>query len=354
MNTLNKYFPTSKKIPIDRFISNVLYDKNFGYYSKKIPFGKNGDFITSPGISSLYSEIIALWIVAFWEHLNKPKIFNIVELGPGNGQMCATLLKVFKKFPNFINSTNIFLYEKSKTLKDLQKNNLNHEKINWIKDFTKIKKGPVIFVGNEFFDALPIKQFKKTNNILYEKYVKLESDSKITTIFKKANSKTITELKKYNLLKEQSFIEFPKQGLIELSQIITAIKKLNGGLLLIDYGFLKQQSKSTLQSIKNHKQNMIFDNVGNADITSLVNFNLLENYLRKKKLKVNNVVSQETFLKKMGIIHRAQMVSQRMNFKEKSDLYLRLQRLLNPKQMGKLFKVISAFKLKKKFSIGFI
>ena len=354
MNTLNKYFPTSKKIPIDRFISNVLYDKNFGYYSKKIPFGKNGDFITSPGISSLYSEIIALWIVAFWEHLNKPKIFNIVELGPGNGQMCATLLKVFKKFPNFINSTNIFLYEKSKTLKDLQKNNLNHEKINWIKDFTKIKKGPVIFVGNEFFDALPIKQFKKTNNILYEKYVKLESDSKITTIFKKANSKTITELKKYNLLKEQSFIEFPKQGLIELSLIITAIKKLNGGLLLIDYGFLKQQSKSTLQSIKNHKQNMIFDNVGNADITSLVNFNLLENYLRKKKLKVNNVVSQETFLKKMGIIHRAQMVSQRMNFKEKSDLYLRLQRLLNPKQMGKLFKVISAFKLKKKFSIGFI
>ena len=354
MNSLNKYFPISKKIPIDRFISNVLYDKNFGYYSKKIPFGKNGDFITSPGISSLYSEIIALWIVAFWEHLNKPKIFNIVELGPGNGQMCATLLKVFKKFPNFINSTNIFLYEKSKTLKDLQKNNLNHEKINWIKDFTKIKKGPVIFVGNEFFDALPIKQFKKTNNILYEKYVKLESDSKITTIFKKANSKTVTELKKYNLLKEQSFIEFPKQGLIELSLIITAIKKLNGGLLLIDYGFLKQQSKSTLQSIKNHKQNMIFDNVGNADITSLVNFNLLENYLRKKKLKVNNVVSQETFLKKMGIIHRAQMVSQRMNFKEKSDLYLRLQRLLNPKQMGKLFKVISAFKLKKKFSIGFI
>ena len=354
MNTLNKYFPISKKIPIDRFISNVLYDKNFGYYSKKIPFGKNGDFITSPGISSLYSEIIALWIVAFWEHLNKPKIFNIVELGPGNGQMCVTLLKVFKKFPNFINSTNIFLYEKSKTLKDLQKNNLNHEKINWIKDFTKIKKGPVIFVGNEFFDALPIKQFKKTNNILYEKYVKLESDSRITTFFKKANSKTIIELKKYNLLKEQSFIEFPKQGLIELSLIITAIKKLNGGLLLIDYGFLKQQSKSTLQSIKNHKQNMIFDNVGNADITSLVNFNLLEKYLRKKKLKVNNVVSQETFLKKMGIVQRAQMVSQRMNFKEKSDLYLRLQRLLSPKQMGKLFKVISAFKLKKKFSTGFI
>jgi NADH dehydrogenase [ubiquinone] 1 alpha subcomplex assembly factor 7 len=354
MNTLNKYFPISKKIPIDKFISNALYDKNYGYYSKNIPFGKNGDFITSPGISSLFSEMIALWIVAFWEHLGKPKIFNIVELGPGSGQMCATLVKVFKKFPIFFNSANIFLYEKSKTLKDLQKNNLKYEKINWIKKFSKIKKGPVIFLGNEFFDAMPIKQFKKINNILYEKYVKLESNSKITTIFKKTDTKITKELKKYNLLKKHSFIEFPKQGLAELDLITNTIKKLSGGLLLIDYGFLKQQNKNTLQSIKNHKQNMIFNNVGDADITSLVDFSLLESYLGKKKLRVNNIVTQEFFLKKMGIINRAEMVSQKMNFKEKTDLYLRLQRLLNSKQMGKLFKVISAFRLKKKFSLGFI
>jgi NADH dehydrogenase [ubiquinone] 1 alpha subcomplex assembly factor 7 len=354
MNLINKYFPISKKIPIDEFISNALYDKDHGYYSKKIPFGKKGDFITSPGISSLFSEMIALWVIAFWEHLDKPKIFNIVELGPGSGQMCATLLEVFKKFPIFFNSTNIFLYEKSKTLKDLQKDRLNNEKINWINNFKKIKKGPVIFLGNEFFDALPIKQFKKIKNILYEKYVKLENDSKITTIFKKADVKTIIELKKYNLLKEQSFIEFPKQGLAELNVIVQIIQKLNGGLLLIDYGYLKQRSTSTLQSVKNHKRNLMFDNVGDADITSLVNFNLLKKYLGKKKLKINSVVTQEFFLKRMGIINRAKMVSQKMSFKEKSNLYLRLQRLLNPKQMGELFKVISAFKIKKKFLLGSI
>ena len=354
MNSLHKYFPGSKKIPIDKFISNALYDKNYGYYSKKIPFGKNGDFITSPGISSLFSEMIALWIVALWENLDKPKKFNIVELGPGNGQMCATLVHVFKKFPIFFKSVNIFLYEKSKTLRNLQKRNLDSKKINWIKNFNRIKEGPIIFLGNEFFDSLPIKQFKTINNVLYEKYVKLENNSKIVTFFKKANLKTIVELRKYNLLENQSFIEFPKQGLATLSLIINTIEKLNGGLLLIDYGFLKQQSKDSLQSVKNHKQNMVFNNVGNADITSLVNFNLLKNYLIKRKLKVNNVVTQEFFLKKMGIINRAEIVGQRMNFKQKSDLYLRLQRLLNTKQMGKLFKVISAFKLKKKFSLGFI
>jgi len=354
MNSLNKYFPVSKKIPIDRFISNALYDKNYGYYSKKNPFGENGDFITSPGISPLFSEMLALWVVAFWEHLDKPKIFNVVELGPGNGQMCKNLVSVFKKFPIFFNSVNIFLYEKSKNLKRVQKKILNNNKIKWIKNFDKIKKGPVIFLGNEFFDALPIKQFKKVNNIIYEKYVKLESNLKIITIFKKANSKTILELKKYNLLKNQSFIEYPKQGLGELNLITSAIKKLNGGLLLIDYGLVKQCGKNTLQSVKNHKLNRMFNNVGNADITSLVNFNLLKNYLRDKKLKINGIVTQEFFLKKMGIINRAEIVAQKMNFKEKTDLYLRLQRLLNPKQMGKLFKVISAFKLNKKFSLGFI
>ena len=282
MSSLSKYFPESKIIPIDKFISNALYDKDYGYYSKKIPFGKNGDFITSPGITFLFAELISLWVIMLWEHMGKPKVFNLVELGPGNGQMCKTLLRVFKKFPIFFESINIFLYEKSRTLENLQKNNIKNQKIKWIKNFNKIKKGPTIFLGNEFFDAIPIKQFKKINGVLYEQYVRLENNSKIKIFFKKADSKKIKELKKYNLLKNQSFIEYPQQGLTELDQIINKIKKQNGGLLLIDYGFLKQRSKNTLQSVKNHKTNMVFDNVGSADITSLVNFSLIKKYLKKK------------------------------------------------------------------------
>ena len=353
MNSLSKYFPVSKKIPIDKFISNALYNEECGYYSQKIPFGKNGDFITSPGITSLFSELIGLWVISLWEHMGKPKIFNVVELGPGNGQMCKTLLKVFKKFPIFFKAVNIFLYEKSKTLENLQKNNLNDKKVKWVKNFNKIKKGPIIFLGNEFFDAIPIKQFKKVNKILYEVYVGLDNNSKIKTFLKKANSKTIIDLKKYNLLKDQHFIEFPKQGLTELDLVINAIKRQHGGLLLVDYGFLKQKNKNTLQSVKSHKINMIFDNIGDADITSLVNFNLIKNYLKKKKLKVNNIVTQSFFLKRMGIMDRAEILAKKMNFKEKSDLYFRIQRLVNTKQMGSLFKFLSAFKLKNKFSLGF-
>ena len=87
MKSINKYFPKSKKIPIDEFIANALYDKNHGYYSKNVPFGKYGDFVTSPEISVLFSEMLALWTISLWEHLNKPKIFNSVDFPHPEGPM---------------------------------------------------------------------------------------------------------------------------------------------------------------------------------------------------------------------------------------------------------------------------
>ena len=353
MKNTNKNFLSSKEIPIDEFISNVLYDKTHGYYSKKIPFGKNGDFITAPEASFLFSEILAIWVISFWEHLKKPKNFNVVELGPGNGLLNKIMIKTFKKFPKFFNSSKIYLYEKSKKLEKIQKKLLHKENLKWLKNFKSIKKGPVIFLGNEFFDAIPIKQYEIIENIDYERFVKLNKDNQTKDLLKRKNKKIINQLVKLNLLKNQTFIEYPKQGLGELKKIIKIIKKQSGGILLLDYGFLKQESINTIQSVKKHKKNKLFDNLGSADITSLVNFNLLEKFLKKENLKVNKTVTQSKFLKRMGIIDRANIVTQKMNFKDKSATYFNLQRLLHPKYMGDLFKVIFAFKSKKKFSLGF-
>ena len=96
-----KYFKNSKSLPVDKFFHNVLYDKKHGYYNSKNPFGEKGDFITAPTISYLFSEMIALWIISTWELYGKPKNINIIELGPGDGSLVKTLLKVSKKFPDF-------------------------------------------------------------------------------------------------------------------------------------------------------------------------------------------------------------------------------------------------------------
>ena len=343
----------SKIIPIDKFVENALYNSQHGYYSTKNPFGKSGDFITAPGISSLFSEMIAIWIISFWKNLNKPKKFNIVELGPGDGKLCKVLIRTFKQFPDFYKSTNIFLYERSRKLKDVQKNKIKETGVSWLKNINQIKGGPTLFFGNEFFDAIPIKQFEKKNEKVYEKYLKIDKNSSLKTILKKAPIKIVRELKKFKLLKRNGIIEYPKLGFRELEVMVRKIKKFDGGLLLIDYGFLKQENISTLQSIKSHKKNRIFNNIGNADITSLVNFTLLKDYLSKNELTLNKVVSQSFFLKRVGILSRAEILGNRMSFKEKTDLYLRLKRLLDPKYMGDLFKVIFAYKTKKKFLLGF-
>ena len=243
-----------KVISVDKFIEDALYNKKTGYYFSQNPFGKGGDFITSPGISFLFSEMIAIWIIYFWEMLGKPKNFSFVELGPGNGSLCKTILNTFEKFPHFNKSTKVYLYEKSEKLIKVQKKLLRGRKVTWIQDFDTLKNYPVFFFGNEFFDAIPIKQFKKEKNKVYEKYFKFKDKIFLETIYKKVSTNTLKELKKYGVQKLNGIFEYPKSGLKELALISKKIKKFGGGLLLIDYGFLGKNNTSTLQSIKKHKK----------------------------------------------------------------------------------------------------
>ena len=157
MKTDFKYFKKLKIIPIDKFFNNVLYDKKFGYYNSKRPFGYYGDFVTSPNISNLFSEIIAIWIVACWESFGKPKNFNIVELGPGDGSLTNILLRSFKQFPKFNSIKKIFLFEESNFLKKIQKKKIINKDVKWVNNFNVIKKGPVIFLEMNF-----LMQFNKT------------------------------------------------------------------------------------------------------------------------------------------------------------------------------------------------
>ena len=121
--TNQNFFKKNKILPVDRFFNNVLFDEKKGYYTSKVSFGRKGDFITAPGISNLFSETIGIWIITAWNAMGQPKKFNLVELGPGDGNLTKVLIKTFKKFPEFEKSLKIYLYEKSVFLKSLQKKN---------------------------------------------------------------------------------------------------------------------------------------------------------------------------------------------------------------------------------------
>ena len=353
MKTEKVFFKKSKVIPIDKFFSNVLYDKKLGYYNSKIPFGKEGDFVTSPKISNIFSEIIAIWMISSWETFGRPKNLNIVELGPGDGSLTKILLRTFKKFPEFNSIKKLFLFEKSIYLKKIQKKNILDKGVKWIDNFDKLKKGPIIFFGNEFFDALPIKQFKKIYNSLYEKNYTLNQKFEIEEVFQKASQQDIKMIKNFKTINKLKFIEFPKLGFNELKKISKKISELQGCILIIDYGYLKPNNQNTLQSVIKHKKNKLLNNLGKADITAHVNFTLLSEFFIKNNLKIKNIITQKNFLESMGILERAKIIAKKMKFTEQTDLYLRIQRLLSPKYMGNLFKVILAYNSKDNNFAGF-
>ena len=114
-------------LSLDKFINLSLYNKKFGYYMKKNPFGKEGDFITAPNISRLFSEMIAIWIISFWQSLGSPKKFNLIELGAGNGEMMKILIESFQNFPVFLKSCNFIIHEKSPSLIKIQKKKLQKQ-----------------------------------------------------------------------------------------------------------------------------------------------------------------------------------------------------------------------------------
>ena len=343
----------SDVISLDKFIYLSLYNKKFGYYMKKNPFGKQGDFITAPNVSRLFSEMIAIWIISFWKNLGSPKQFNLIELGGGNGEMMKILIESFQNFPSFQKSCNLIIHEKSPTLIRIQKKKLSKSKIIWISKINKLKKNPSIFVANEFFDAMPIKQFQKYKNIWYEKFVKFENFTKASFVEKKTDIKKIEKKLNFKISQNQDFIEYSESGLDYLKNISNFIKKNTGGLLLIDYGDLDKKMKNTLQAVSNHKFANILDNIGGVDITHNINFELFKKFTQKLGGLDNNLNTQKNFLIKMGIKERAEILSRNKNFSKKADIFYRLNRLIDEKQMGTLFKVMFVKNKKNKFNLGF-
>ena len=339
-----------KKIySLDKFLSNILYDNKKGYYQNKVPFGLNGDYITSPNISIFFSEMISIFIIIFWKKIGKPKSFNIVEMGGGNGEMIFQINNSLKNFPQIYKICNFYIYENSELLKKIQKEKLSKIKIKWINNLNQIKKKNNLFIANEFFDALPIKQFEKKKQKWFERKIRVKNKNNFEIVKSASNLSKLNKKLGINLTSNQIFIEYSPLEIKIFKKIAKTLVKKNGGLLIIDYGFFESRMRDTLQSLYKHKSNNFLINIGNADITHHVNFNLIEKLAKKNKLKVSLKTFQKNFLISLGIRQRAEQVTKKLPFSKKADVFYRIDRLINENKMGNLFKVM--FLTKNKLNI---
>ncbi len=333
--------PNNKKnLRLDKFIDLALYERN-GYYLSKKPIGRKFDFVTSPEISQMFGEIIGVYLLYHWKEKINSK-FNLIELGPGNGTLFKDIERTAKILPNFFENADVHFIEINKELRKIQEKNLHYfkqSKIRWSTALDFRSELPSIIYSNEFFDCFPVRQFLNDNNHWFEKYVKFnEKENKYYSINKRVVSNKILDyLRKY---KRQKIYEVSYSRNKYFEQICKYLKKNRGICILFDYGYNKKIKNFTLQSIYNHKKTTIFENIGQQDISSHVNFNELIEIAKQNKLQINEFVSQKDFLLKYGIVERKKKLLTQNSNLNKNLLDEELDRLINVDRMGNLFKCL--------------
>ncbi|MEQ9116327.1 MAG: SAM-dependent methyltransferase [Rickettsiales bacterium] len=350
-NKIKNEISKSGPIPINTFMEKVLNASDDSYYqSKKQILGFKGDFITAPEISQLFGEIIGVWLCLKWSEKLKGKKFNLCELGPGKGTLMSDLLRSISKTSDIMKFIDqIQLFEINKNLIRTQKQNLSkYKQISWHENpLFEIKSKVNIIIANEFFDALPVIQYIKRQKRWYELMVNLRSDSADLYV----SDEAIDE-KTQDMLQEE-YAHIPIDGIIEIAQdsksilkeICQKISKHGGSCIIIDYGFIENDRNiksyiSTLQAIKEHKYHDIFKNIGEADLTTQVNFSQLIDTAQTYGCKTH-YMTQGEFLKFYGIELRKEILKKSaQNTKLQRNIESEYKRLVSSSEMGNLFKVL--------------
>ena len=317
-------------LPMDRYMALCLGHPQFGYYMNRDPFGAAGDFTTAPEISQIFGELVGIWCVAAWEAIGSPAPFALVELGPGRGTLMADMLRATARMEAFQAAARLHLVEMSPVLRQMQREKLG-DKAHWHDSVATLPDEPVIFVANEFFDALPVRQIEKRGAAFFERAVAVRNDQLV-----------LTEMCAPDFA-------FAETGLHEISSVAQAvaedlggrIQALGGAGLVVDYGHLETGAGDTLQALKAHTACGILDHPGESDLTAHVDFAQLAQAFRKGGAEALPPITQGAFLAAMGLEARATKLAAQLSGKALSSFMAGTRRLIDDKAMGKLFKVLA-------------
>lgn len=311
------------------------------YYATKDPFGTEGDFTTAPEISQMFGEMIGAWLVDAWMQMGQPERVQLIELGPGRGTLMVDIMRTVSSWPEFKSAVSIHMIETSPQLRQAQASTLKAYRPTWYDRLEEVPVGFSFIVANEFFDALPIHQFKKVRGLWQERAVGYDSleDSFFFT--------TVPLTFDIGKLMPPEFMEVPDGGIYEVSPASLGVMDVicrriadNGGAsLIIDYGHTTPGLGDTLQSISRHKYSDVLDNPGGKDVTAHVDFSILKT-VAQERVQVHGAVTQAAFLKSLGIEQRAEKLAEGATAEQKADIATGLHRLTASSEMGYLFKVM--------------
>jgi NADH dehydrogenase [ubiquinone] 1 alpha subcomplex assembly factor 7 len=330
---------TEGPMDLGEYMTLCLSHIEHGYYMTRDPLGVGGDFTTAPEISQLFGEMIGVWLADVWAQMGKPSEFVLLECGPGRGTLMADILRSTKKVSGFHEAAQVHLMEISSVLMESQSKTLTGYDTRWISDLTQLDSpSPVLVVANEFLDALPVRQLERKGAEVFERMVSLLPDQSLGITLKPIDDHLAPNIKGGS-----------GDGIIEISPVLNQfmraitnlLKKQKGAALFIDYGHAKTGMGDTIQAVRSHRFENIFDTPGHADLTAHIDFENVKNIAKTEGCTTHGAVSQGGFLRALGIEVRAQMLKFGVSDEQAEQIESGLNRLIDTEQMGILFKVIA-------------
>ncbi|HEU0216938.1 MAG TPA: SAM-dependent methyltransferase [Stellaceae bacterium] len=324
------------------FMAMALHDPRAGYYVRRQPLGGAGDFTTAPEISQIFGELIGLWCADLWQRMGRPDPVIVAELGPGRGVLMADFLRAASGVAGFRRAMRLHLVEASGVLRAEQGRRLGDASPAWHAEIGDVPEGPFLLIANEFLDALPIRQLVRGQKHWAERLVAVDAEGRLCFA-------TGTESPALSLMVPPDRRDAAPGALVELcpaaatlaTTVAERLSRQPGAALFIDYGYADGRTGSTLAAIGEHQAAGLLEAPGMADLSAHVDFAAFAAAARSGGAAVYGPVSQGDFLTALGGELRLAALLRHAAPGQLAALETGLRRLIDPAEMGTLFKALA-------------
>jgi len=330
------------RLSIAAFMAMALHDPDHGYYARRDPIGRAGDFITAPEISQIFGELIGLCCADWWQRSGRPHPVILAELGPGRGALMADFLRAAGRLPEFRRALRLHLIETSPLLRAEQERRLPAAEPRFVAGFDELPPGPMLLVANEFLDALPIRQLVRGSAEWGERLVALDPDSRfVFTQGPESPALSMLVPPSLRMLPPGSVVEICPAAAALAASLGERLARSPGLALLIDYGYFPSAPGPTLAALRDHRPVDLIEEPGSADLSAHVDFATFAAAAEARGAVAHGPVPQGRFLSTLGAEARLATLSARASAEQCAALEAGLQRLIDPAEMGTLFKVLA-------------
>jgi NADH dehydrogenase [ubiquinone] 1 alpha subcomplex assembly factor 7 len=329
-------------LSIAQFMATAALDPQCGYYTTRDPLGAGGDFVTAPEISQVFGELVGLWCVQAWFDQACPVPARLVELGPGTGSLMEDALRAAKLAPEFRKAVEVVLVDACPALVARQRTRLANSGIPvaWRGQFdASLCDRPLFLIANEFFDAMPIRQFVRTSRGWCENMVTLDADQTLALSLSPDPLPLDVPAGRGDAADGAVYETSPATSALA-EEIGRAIAARGGAALIVDYGYCGAGFGDTLQGVGAHQFRDVLASPGEIDLSAHVDFEALAGAAERGGAVSFGPVTQGEFLAGLGILDRMTAL-RRQNPGGQAEIATAVDRLINPDQMGTLFKALA-------------